>query len=131
MIQRKVKKMFRRENRGEEVHEHPEYPCKSCDGIKFRIDKGDYVCTLCFTVNPELEEEGFNEHEVSTQRVRLNIGTGQTQKKKKEKLAKIQATASRPWLSIEACNCIYQGCLVEVINFKGIDEHTKGKQVQF
>ena len=112
--------------RGEQqqVHEHPECPCRSCEGTSFRIDKGEYVCTLCLVVNPDLYEEGYNEAEAfGQQRITSFIGgSSQTLKKKKAKLAKIQATASRPWLSIEAAQAIYQGCLVEVAKSRGLGQ---------
>ena len=81
--------------------------------------KGDFVCVQCRTVNPNLEEEGANE-EAFTQKRKSIIGSNSSQKRK-EKMAKIHASSSRPWLSVEALHAIYQGCLVEgkrVFRFK-------------
>ena len=87
-----------------------------CTFLCVNHKKGDYVCVQCRMVNPNLEEEGDNE-EAFTQKRKSIIGS-QSSQKRKEKMAKIHASSSRPWLSVEALHAIYQGCLVEGRGFQ-------------
>ena len=75
------------------------------------------------------EEDPYVEKELTARGGVLS--TGPSIKKRKEILKKIETYSSRPWLSVQALQAIYQGILVDFIQKRRLDRADAMKVLKY